>query len=384
MAAGLPDRADVVVVGGGVMGASVAFHLAEAGVDVVLLERDGLASGSSGKPVGGVRAQFSDATNVALGVRSLEAFADFGRRPGCDIGLRRVGYLFLLDDPAQVASFESSLAVQHAHGVRSELLAPAEAVRLNPAVDGSRYVAAAWSPDDGWAYPAAVVRGYAAAAERLGGTVRTGVTVTGVDVRGGEVTGVVTDRGTVRTTTVVCCAGPWSRAVGAMVGVDLPVDPLRRQIAFSAPLARPALDMPFTIDYATTFYVHGAGDGVLLGWADPDQPVGDDRGYDPTWLPRLRGLARRCVPSLAEVPLVDGWAGLYEMTPDRNALIGEASDVSRFLYATGFSGHGFLQGPAVGEVVRDLVLRRDPAVDVRDLDARRFAAERHVREANIV
>jgi sarcosine oxidase subunit beta len=169
-----------------------------------------------------------------------------------------------------------------------------------------------------------------------------------------------------------------------MVGVDLPVDPLRRQIAFSAPLARPALDMPFTIDYATTFYVHGAGDGVLLGWADPDQPVGDDRGYDQTWLPRLRGLARRCVPSLAEVPLVDGWAGLYEMTPDRNALIGEASDVRRFLYATGFSGHGFLQGPAVGEVVRDLVLRRDPAVDVRNLDARRIAAERHVREANIV
>ncbi|WP_336921076.1 NAD(P)/FAD-dependent oxidoreductase [Aquipuribacter sp. SD81] len=384
MTVSLPSRADVVVVGGGVMGTSVAFHLAEAGVDVLLLERDGLASGSSGKPVGGVRAQFSDPVNVALGARSLRAFADFARRPGDDIGLRRVGYLFLLDDPAQLPVFEASLAVQHAHGVTSRLVDVAEATRLNPYVDGSRYLAAAWSPEDGWARPAAVVHGYAAAARRHGATVRTGTTVTGVEVRGGEVVAVATAAGTVRTSTVVCCAGAWSRTVGAMVGVDLPVEPLRRQIAFSAPLERSVIDRPFTIDATSTFYVHGADDGVLLGWADPDQPVGDERRYDPSWLPRLRERARRCVPALADVPLVDGWAGLYEVTPDRNALVGEAPDVSRFLYAAGFSGHGFLQGPAVGEAVRDLVLGREPVVDVSSLDVARLATDRHVREVAIV
>ncbi|MFC5379397.1 NAD(P)/FAD-dependent oxidoreductase [Aquipuribacter nitratireducens] len=380
----LPRSADVVVVGGGAVGTSVAFHLAEAGVNVLLLERDGLASGSSGKPVGGVRAQFSEPANVALAARSLRAYADFPRRPGADIGLRQVGYLFLLPTDAHVAAFAAGLPAQHAHGVPSRLVDLDEAVRLNPYVDPTGYTAAAWSPTDGWALPGAVVRGYADAAVRLGARVRTGVAVTGTDVRGGVVMAVRTPAGDVRTSTVVCCAGAWSRSLGDTVGVDLPVTPLRRQIAFSAPLPRPEPDLPFTIDQGSTFYVHGAGDGLLLGLADPEQAPGFGRDYDPSWLPTLRAAARRCVPALADVPLVDGWAGLYEMTPDRNALIGEATGVSRFLYACGFSGHGFLQAPAVGEAVRDLVLHREPVVDVRVFHAERFAGEAALTEAAIV
>lgn len=388
----LPRGADVVVVGGGVIGASVAFHLAEDGADVLLLERGALASGSSGKPVGGVRAQFSDPLNVELGARSLRAYGDFGRRPGADIGLNRVGYLFLLPRPADVELFRASVAMQNRLGVPSRLVDPDEVCALNPYVDTGRYAGAAFCPEDGWAYPGAVVGGYAAAAVRLGARVRTGTTVTGVARRGRSITGVRTDRGTVATGTVVCCAGAWSGQVGGLAGVPLPVQPLRRQIAFTAapqPRRHRPGSLPFTIDFGSTFYVHDAGAtagaGLLLGIADQEQAVGFDRGYDPAWLPLLRGAARACTPALADLPVEAGWAGLYEMTPDHDALVGEAAGASRFLYATGFSGHGFLQAPAVGEVVRDLVAGRRPPVDVSPLHADRFTTPSGTRaEANII
>jgi sarcosine oxidase subunit beta len=397
--------ADVVVIGGGVMGASVAFHLAEDGADVVLVERGELASGSSGKPIGGVRAQFTDPLNVALGARSLRAYGDFGQRPGADIGLQRVGYLFLLRTEAEVDLFRAAVAMQNGLGVPSRVIDMDEACALNPYVDRDRYVAAAYSPDDGWAYPGAVVRGYVEAAQRLGTRVLTGTEVravtTGATTTGRSVTAVLTDAGPVATGTVVCCAGAWSAAVSEMVGVHLPVEPLRRQIAFTAPFHRDTgpdgrtgvRQLPFTIDFATTFYVHdaqtGPDAGLLLGIADPHQAVGFDVDYDESWLPMLREAARECTPALADLPVESGWAGLYEMTPDHNALIGEADGVDRFLYACGFSGHGFLQAPAVGEVVRDLVTGRQPFVDVTPFAADRFGArdaERPVvrTEANII
>ncbi len=280
-----------------------------------------------------------------------------------------------------------------------------EAVALNPWVDPAGYAGAAWSAEDGWARPAAVVEGYLSAARALGARVLTRTSVLGVDVHPGtdRVTGVRTGTATgtggpvttttVATGTVVCCAGAWSRSVGDMVGVALPVTPLRRQIAFTAPRApgRGAhrAPMPFTIDFGSTFYAHDAGDGpdagVLLGLADPTTAPGFGRDYDETWLPVLRAAARRCTPGLADLPVTSGWAGLYEMTPDHDALVGEAAEVGRFLYATGFSGHGFLQAPAVGETVRDLVLGVPPAIDVTALHADRFAGARPVRaEATII
>lgn len=381
----VPGSAEVVVVGGGVMGAAVAFHLAETGVDVLLVERDELASGSSGKPLGGVRAQFSDPLNVALGAHSLRAYQDFGERPGADIGLEQVGYLFLLRTDAEVELFTASVAMQNAHGVPSRIIGPDEVQRLCPYVDPTRYVAAAYSPEDGFARPAAVVEGYVTAAERLGAHVRTGCDVTRIGTSGPRITDVRTTRGTVRTGTVVCCAGAWSQRVGALVGVDLPVEPLRRQIAFSPPLDPTPPRIPFTIDYGTTFYFHNAGDGLAVGIAEPDQDVGFAAAYDDEpLLAALRDAAATCAPALQGVPLDHGWAGLYEMTPDHNALIGEAPGVNRFLYATGFSGHGFLQAPAVGEVVRDLVLGSTPFLDVTAFRAERFAQAALLTEANII
>ncbi|MGW0337429.1 NAD(P)/FAD-dependent oxidoreductase [Streptomyces sp. NPDC003011] len=381
----MTTRADVVVVGGGVMGTSIACHLARAGVpDVVLVERDELGSGSTSKAAGGVRAQFSDELNIRLGARSLEAFARFGQDTGYDIGLRRVGYLFLLSTPQEVASFEAGVRLQNSLGVPSRMIDPVEAGELSPLISTDGLLAAAFSPDDGHCTPEAVVHGYAATARRHGARIWRHTEVTGIDLRGGAITAVRTTRGPIATGTVVCAAGAWSRSVGAMAGVDLPVRPLRRQIAVTEPVEGLPPDLPMTIDFATSLYFHAEGPGLLVGMSDPDERPGFATGTHDRWIPGLCAAMEHRAPALLDLRRTGGWAGLYEITPDHNALIGEATSVSRFLYATGFSGHGFLQGPAVGEVVRDLYLGRVPFVDVSPLGAGRFAADAPRPEANLV
>ncbi|MER7837878.1 FAD-binding oxidoreductase [Streptomyces sp. NPDC096040] len=378
-------RAQVVVIGGGVMGTSIAYHLASAGVrDVVLVERDELAAGSTSKAAGGVRAQFSDELNIRLGARSLAAFARFGQEIGYDIGLRRVGYLFLLSTPEEVASFEASVRLQNHLGVPSRMLTPKEAARLSPLIATDGLLAAAYSPDDGHCTPESVVHGYAAAARAHGARVLRHTEVTGIERDGAHLTAVHTTLGRIATDTVVCAAGAWSRAVGAMAGVDLPVRPLRRQIAVTEPVPALPPTLPMTIDFSTSLYFHAEGPGLLLGMSDPDERPGFASDPHDRWIPRLYAAMERRAPALLDLRRTGGWAGLYENTPDHNALIGEATSVSRFLYATGFSGHGFLQGPAVGEVIRDLYLGRAPFLDVRPLDAGRFAADAHRPETNLV
>jgi sarcosine oxidase subunit beta len=373
-----------VIIGGGVMGTSIAFHLAEAGVErVLLLERDSLASGSTSKAAGGVRAQFSDAVNIELGRRSLEAFGRFTVRPGQEIDLQRVGYLFLLSRGEDVAAFEQSVALQNALGVPSRMIDVAEAARLSPLISTDGLLAAAFSGDDGHCTPESVVLGYAGGARRYGAEIVTHCEVLGIESRGSEIREVVTGRGTVSTSTVICAAGAWSGAVGDMVGVHLPVLPYRRQIVFTEPVAL-AGPVPMTIDFATTFYFHREGRGLLVGMSDPLEEPGFKLGRSDNWLPRLSEAIAARAPGILDLGFTSGWAGLYEVTPDHNALIGEASGMSRFLYATGFSGHGFLQGPAVGEVIRDLYLGREPFVDITPLDAHRFAAGHPRLEVNHV
>ncbi|MFG3009016.1 NAD(P)/FAD-dependent oxidoreductase [Streptomyces cinerochromogenes] len=378
-------RAEVVIVGGGVMGTSIAWHLARAGVrDVVLVERDELAAGSTSKAAGGVRAQFSDELNIRLGARSLEAFARFEEEVGQDIGLHRTGYLFLLSAPEQVASFETGVRLQNSLGVPSRLITPEEARRLSPLIRTDGLLAAAYSPDDGHCTPEAVVHGYARAARAHGARILRHTEVTGIELHGDTITAVSTTLGRIETGTVVCAAGAWSRAVGAMAGVDLPVRPLRRQIAVTEPVPGLPPALPMTIDFTTSLYFHREGPGLLLGMSDPDERPGFATDTHDRWIPRLAEAMGRRAPALLELRRTGGWAGLYENTPDHNALIGEAPSVSRFLYATGFSGHGFLQGPAVGEVIRDLYLGRVPFLDISPLSAGRFAADAPRPEANLV
>ena len=378
-------QAEVVVIGGGVIGTSIAYHLARAGVrDVVLVERDELAAGSTSKAAGGVRAQFSDGLNVQLGARSLEAFDRFEEDTGYDIGLHRVGYLFLLSTPEDVASFETGVRLQNSLDVPSRIIDPAEARHLSPLISTEGLIAAAYSPDDGHCAPEAVVHGYASAARSHGATILRHTDVTGIETHGDTITAVVTTLGRIDTDTVICAAGAWSKGIGAMAGVDLPVQPLRRQIAVTEPVTGLPPNLPMTIDFTTSLYFHTEGPGLLVGMSDPDERPGFATDTHDRWIPRLAEAMRRRAPDLLELRRTGGWAGLYENTPDHNALIGEASSVSRFLYATGFSGHGFLQGPAVGEVVRDLYLGHVPFVDVSPLSAGRFAADAPRPEVNLV
>jgi sarcosine oxidase, subunit beta len=382
----LPGSAAVVIIGGGVVGTSIAFHLAEAGVsDVVLLERDQLGSGSTCRAAGGVRAQFSDELNIALGARSLAAFTRFGHRPGQEIDLHQVGYLFLLSTSEDVAAFERDVALQNELGVTSRMIDVDEASRLSPLVNTDGLLAAAFSPDDGHCTPESVVLGYASGARGRGAVLCTGTTVLDIETRADRVTAVVTDQGTITAGAVICAAGAWSAAVGAMVGVSLPVSPLRRQVMFTEPMPDLPPVVPFTIDFTTSLYFHREGPGLLLGMSDPEQQPGFFLDCSDEWLPRLGAAVEARAPRLLDVGLSTGWAGLYEVTPDHNALIGRADEPSNFFYATGFSGHGFLQAPAVGEVVRDLYLDRDPFVDVRPLSAHRFASNAGLRpETHIV
>lgn len=379
----LPDRADVVIVGGGVMGASAAFHLAEAGVQAVLLERGELSGGSTSKAAGGVRANFSDELNIMLGKRSLDLFAEFATRPGQEIDLHRSGYLFVLTRPEDVELFTASVALQNSLGVPSHMVDVDEACRLSPLLNPEGVLAAAWSPEDGHCTPESVVLGYAMGARRHGATIRTGVAVTGISSTGGEITSVETTEGSIATSCVMDCAGAWSPEIAAYVGVELPVTPYKRELLITEPLAEP-FDTAFTIDYATSLYWHREGPGILTGFSRKDAGPGFDLARDADFPERLAELAEVRAPGLLDLGVRSGWAGLYEVTPDHNALLGESREVSRFLYATGFSGHGFLQGPAIGEILRDLYLGVDPFIDISPLDVERFATGELRPERNIV
>lgn len=380
-----PTRARVVVIGGGVMGLSTAYNLAKQGVqDVVLVERGELGAGSTCKAAGGVRAQFSDAVNIELGMRSLEVFRNFPELFDQDIDLDECGYLFLLEREEDLHTFERNVELQRSMGLESRIISVEEAKELSPLISTEGLIAGVWSPEAGHCTPESVVQGYARAARALGVRIIRHCEVTDVVREGDTITAVETAQGSIATDTVVCCAGAWSRALGDMVGVDLPVDPVRRELLVTEPMPDLPANVPFTIDFSTTMYFHREGPGLLVGMSNQDEEPGFSLEHTDEWLEQVVEAAGRRVPVLEEVGMASRWAGLYEVTPDHNALIGEAEGVSRFLYATGFSGHGFLQGPAVGQVMTELYLGQTPSVDVSALHGRRFAGAGLRPEFNIV
>lgn len=375
----LPPTADVVVIGAGVMGTSIACQLAARGItNLLVVDSASVGSGSSAKPIGGFRAQFSDRTNIQLGLRSVtEHLLRFQERYGVDIGADQCGYLFLITRPGDIAAYEEATALQRSLGLTdARMLEPAQVHELNPLVPASAVLAGQFSNLAGHALPNKIIEGYLARAVAQGVRVRENTPVRGITSQGSDAL-VETDQGTVRTGAVVVAAGAWSRSIGEMLGINLPVTPLRRQLAFTVSDGTIHPRIPFTLDAATTAYFHNVGaDSLLFGLADPGQAPGFGRECDETWLGLFRRAAAVLAPSVAGAPVHSGWAGLYEMTPDCNALIGR-TDGPGFpvLYATGFSGHGVLQSPAVGEVVADLYVGDEPFVDVSRFSADRFGDE---------
>jgi len=371
-----------------VIGASIAFHLAESGVsDVLLLEKDELASGSTCKAAGGVRASFSNAANIAIGLRGLEVYSRFAQDHDQEIDFSRDGYLYTLSDQTNVDIFTESVALQNSHGVPSRMITPEEAKKISPLISTEGMLAASWSPQDGKATPESVVMGYAAAARRHGARIIRHCAVSDIDSSGGTITAVVTECGRIATNTVVCAAGAWSRSIGDMVGVTIPVTPVRRQIAFTEPVAElPETSPSLTIDFPSNFYFHPEGKGLLLGWSDPNEPDGFNLKFElEDWLLGLGAIAEIRAPAVLEYGISTGWAGLYEMTPDRNQIIDRCTEVEGLFVATGYSGHGFLMGPATGEIVRDLYHGKEPGYDISSFALDRFArADIAAGETNIV
>ncbi|GHJ11338.1 FAD-dependent oxidoreductase [Micromonospora humidisoli] len=381
----LPSSAQVVIIGGGIIGVSTAYHLAAAGVrNVVLLDMGPLGGGSTGRAAGGIRTQFSDRLNIDLAMRSMEILKSFPQRFNQEIDLQQVGYLFLLDSADTVADFERHLRLQNDLGLPNRMVSPAEAQQLSPYIVTDGLLAASYSPHDGYCTPESVVLGFATAARRHGAQLIPHCAVTGIETDGTTISAVRTEAGTIRTDTVICAAGAWSGSVGDWVGVSLPVTPLRRGVVYTEPLPGCRPGLPFTIDFGTAFYYRNEGRGLLLGYPDPDEQSGFDQSPTDRWLPALGRALHRRAPRLVDVGIAGGWAGLYEVTPDHNGLVGEAAETSRFLYAAGFSGHGFMMGPAVGEVVRDLYLDAEPFTDVTGFRAGRFASADVRPERNVV
>ena len=377
--------ADVVIIGGGCMGASVAYHLTRRGMtDVVLVEREKLlATGSTGRNAGGVRHQFSNEANINLSLESIRLLERFADEVGHPIDFHQDGYLFLLSSPASVDVFRRNVALQRSLGVDVEWLDAAGAARLAPGLDATGVIAATYCARDGIADPNGVTMGFAKAAQAAGAAIERDTEVVGLRVEAGRVAAVDTTRGTIETRVAVNAAGPYARAIGQMAGVDVPVDPIRRHIFIAAdprnhePGARSArppwpLSHVLVIDFETTFYFHREGAGLLFGMADPDQTPTFDMTVQWDFLPKVIEVAVRRLPSLAEASVSHAWAGLYEMTADGNPIVGPSREIGGFFLINGFSGHGFQHSPAAGRIVADLIAGRDPAFDVTPFALERF------------
>jgi sarcosine oxidase subunit beta len=385
--------ADVVVVGGGCMGASVAYHLTRRGItDVVLVEREKLlATGSTGRNAGGVRHQFSNEANIRLSLESIRLLERFADEVGQSIDFHQDGYLFLLSSPASVDVFRRNVALQRSLGVDVEWLDAAGAARLAPGLDATGVIAATFCARDGIADPNGVTMGFAKAAQAAGAAIERDNEVVSLRVDSGRIAAVETTRGTIETRVVVNAAGPHARAIGRMAGLDVPVDPIRRHI-FIATNPEPNNPEPGTpnpeprnpepawphsrimvIDFDTTFYFHREGAGLLFGMRDPDETPTFDMTVQWDFLPKVIDVAVRRLPALADASVSHAWAGLYEMTADGNPIVGQAREVGGFFLINGFSGHGFQHSPAAGRIVADLIAGRDPAFDVTPFALERFA-----------
>jgi sarcosine oxidase subunit beta len=372
--------ADAVIIGGGCMGASVAYHLTRRGLtDVVVVERNPLlGAGSTGRNAGGVRHQFSNAANIRLSLESIRLLERFADEVGRPIDFHQDGYLFLLSTDASVETFRTNVALQRRLGVEVEWLDPGAAARRAPGLKVDGVAAATFCQRDGIADPNGVTMGFAQAAQALGAAIVRDTEVTGIRIEGRRVAGIETSQGAIATPIAVNAAGPYARQVGRMAGIEVPVDPYRRHIFIAALDQGAAAVVPQTkimvIDFETTFYFHREGAGLLFGMADPHEAPAFDTTVQWEFLPQVIEVAVKRLPALAEASISHAWAGLYEMSPDGNPIIGPVPDIAGLFLINGFSGHGFQHSPAAGRILADVIVGRDPAFDLAPFAFTRFAA----------
>ncbi len=377
--------AQVVVIGGGCVGCSTAYHLARAGLsDVAVLERDYLGSGASGRCAGGMRQQWSAEGNVRLARLSIEAFSRFEEEVGQDVEFVQGGYLLTAYSEEWAETLRAEIAVQNSCGVPTRFVDPREVAEIAPMLSTEGMVGASYGPTDGKANPFLVVKGYSERAREMGVRFLTKTEVAGLEVSGDAVTGVLTSRGRIGAEWVVDAAGGHAANVAAMAGVRVPVLPYRHQILVTEPVA--ACHDPMVIDILHDIYFCQAKHGAfLVGQTDKDQPPGDDISSGWRFPQQIARKMTRLAPRLAGLRVLRQWAGLYAVTPDSQPVIDRLGRYRNFLIAAGFSGHGFMLSPVSGRLLAETIVEgRARTVDVAPFSLGRFDSGELAVEANVV
>lgn len=379
------DRADIVIVGGGIMGLATAYNLARNhGItNVTVLEQSYLCSGASGRNGGGVRAQFSSETNVRLMQESLRLCRDFADEMGINVWFRRGGYLFLVRNGAAQTMLEASVRVQNDCGHRTNLLSPAEARKVVPELDTTGVVAASYNAEDAVVFPWPFVWGYAGGAQKLGVEIATFTEVTGFETKGSRIDAVVTNKGTIETHRVVNAAGAWSPKIAAMLGVELPNKPHRHEICSSEPL-KPWLT-PLVADLSNGLYFSQSTRGEIVGGiTNHDVPEGIDHDSSHTFLGLYAKALVATVPQLGHIKVLRQWSGCYDLTPDQNPIVGPVDGVDEFHQVSGFTGHGFMMAPVMGRLLAQSLATGEVSSLFERWNLRRFKEGKLLTESMII
>ena len=382
----LPTTADIVIIGGGVMGASTAYHLAQRGLkNILLLEKENFfGQGATGRCAGGVRYQFSTEINVRLSLESLPMIERFKDEIGQEVSYKQCGYMLVATNEKDASIFKHNVEMQNKLGVPTQLLSGDEVRARVPLMKFDDALAGTFNQKDGTVDPNSVVMGYINAAQKMGVKAVSGAEVIGITVSGGEVEEVRTSLGAVKTRMILNAAGPWAGQIGQMAGVQIPIVPLRRQMFTTNPLKEIPEDFPFVIDFAKSLYFHREGEGLLIGMSNQNEKPGFDQNVDEDFeLVNLEAALER-MPLVEKASRASHWAGLYEVTPDAHPIYGN-TDVKGFTLCAGFSGHGFMHGPISGKLMSEFILDgKFSSMDISMLDLKRFEEGRLIREYNVV
>ena len=390
----MTETADVVIIGSGIVGSSVAYHLAEQGcTNVLVIEREAhQGKGSTGKSMGGVRAQFSTPVNIQMSRYSIDFFSKFDEVVGHPADYRAHGYLFCATNENHLEYLKANKARQASLGVTNvEFVSRKEISEIIPQLRVDDVLGGTFCPTDGFVDPHSVMMGFMLNAREKGVRLWLDTLVTGIETEAHEdarrITGVHTSRGFISTAIVVNAAGPWAAQVAQMAGVELPVEPLRRQLVPTEPFSQLPQRFPMVIDMSTGFHFRREGKGILLAWNDPEETPGFKTEFEPAFVEKILTRAADRVPCLAEAEVNPrrAWAGLYEMTPDHHSIIGPAPNVEGLFFVNGFSGHGVMHSPASGRVTADLILRgRSDLIDIKLLGINRFVEGRLLSETAVL
>ena len=382
----MKTNADVVVVGGGIIGMAVAFYLAKADYgDIVVVEKDAvLGAGATSKAAGGIRAQFNTRVNVEMSMLSEKLFEQFNDDTGYDALFDQVGYMFLVSDEKDAETYRKAYELQKSLGLPVEMLQAGDVSEYAPHVRTDDVIFATFCRKDGLGDPHEFLSGYDHACRKMGVEINAESEVTGITVDGGKVKSVKTSKGIIETPHVINCAGPWAKQIAKFAGSSIPVEPYRRQIVTTGELSFVEPFFPMVVDVASGLYCHKESKGMLLGWADKSVAPSFDVSIDPEYTDGILERALDRIPQLEEAEIANQWAGLYETTPDHRAIIGPDRTVEGLFHVTGFSGHGFMHAPGAGMVTAEMLTGKEPSVDVSDLSPERFAKGELVEETNVI